>query len=452
MKKAAALCLALGFWLLCGCAGPFLRDRTVVLPTPTPASDPEEAADANFRVSRISPFSFQSGVLDGDGWLTPFAMEGGRLYIALGAPRDGVRLQRVEPRSGFYEEAADLGEIDYNDLRLSPDGRYLLYDEVDFGGDGGGKSLRLTLYDVEAGQGRVVLDLPWLSDDYCLDYAFSGDGTKYFIWLVRNENARLWEKLIEFQGGISGANWLEEMAALPLNEVLWGKCAGGGPETYYVIEEMEKTAEYAGRIYGGDFTAYHKEVHISPDGGRAVVAYDSPEYGPTAMVLEDGALDEEASTALSLQLQMGGEVLQVTEAAVLAVSYEGGSFAPFLLRAGGETVVWEEMREQGDLLDLHLTPDGAHALAVRYGESGGCVVELYPLTAAGELRAEAARTLYQSLQDYGGLLVEPGQERLAVLTRAGQVAYAGNEAYAGEGASGFLDSDAAFTLTVLEME
>ena len=39
-----------------------------------------------------------------------------------------------------------------------------------------------------------------------------------------------------------------------------------------------------------------------------------------------------------------------------------------------------------------------------------------------------------------------------MLTRAGQVAYAGNEAYAGEGASGFLDSDAAFTLTVLEME
>ena len=67
-------------------------------------------------MQNIDQFAFQTDCLSPGGTRTPIGFAEGHLYIVSGAPGQDLCLKRVDPRYGFYEEAADLGAIDYNDI------------------------------------------------------------------------------------------------------------------------------------------------------------------------------------------------------------------------------------------------------------------------------------------------------------------------------------------------
>lgn len=460
--RFAALLLGLA---LCatGCSSIGLRDRTVVLPTPEPALTlTDDAAAEAFTVQNIDQFAFQTDCLSPGGTRTPIGFAEGDLYIVSGAPGQDLCVKRVDPRYGFYEEAADLGAIDYNDIRLSPDGRYLLYDETDH--ENG--VISLYLFDVEAGKSRLVYTCPWASSLLRLDYCFSGDGESFFCWLTFNDNPRIWDADYEWFGGIPTID--EDMDRvfgqigaenLPLNEVLRGACQEGEAETYFTLETMEETPDYAYGVVGDLGSAYQKEVLVSADGSRVAITTYTPEYGRTCRIVEDGAEDAAESERYTALLQDGGELLQITPDAVLGTCVRDGDYLPFLGRGTGSVVYWTELSlANANLIDLRLAPDGAHILTAEYGANGECVVCLYPLDAGRQPMQASRRVLYQSLQEYADLLVTPEQDRVVVLSHSYLLAESEvAEAYSGDKyaptprASDASALRASFIATVLEM-
>ena len=463
--RFAALLLGLA---LCatGCSSIGPRDRTVVLPTLEPAlALTDDAAAEAFTVQNIDQFAFQTDCLSPNGTRTPIGFAEGHLYIVSGAPGQDLCLKRVDPRYGFYEEAADLGAIDYNDIRLSPDGRYLLYDETDR--ENG--TISLHLFDVEAGESRLVYTCPWATSLLRLDYCFSGDGESFFCWLTYNDNPRIWDADYAWFGGILTMDEdLERVFGqigaerLPLNEVLRGACREGAAETYFTLEKMEETPDYAYGVVGDLGAAYQKEVLVSEDGSRvAITSYNYESGNRTCYIVEDGAENAAESARYTALLQNGGgEILQITPDAVLGTCVREGDYLPFLGRGTGSVVYWPELSlaNAANLIDLRLAPDGEHILTAEYGANGECIVSLYPLDAGRQPMRASRRVLYQSLQEYADLLVTPEQDRVVVLfhnyllAESGVAeAYSGNEYMPLPRASDASALRASFIATVLEM-
>ena len=122
--------IALAYLLLLALSGCAIQpgDKTVVLPTPRATENANEQTEENdWTVRRIRQCEVVTGCVDEENQSVALGWSNGKLYVVEGAAGQAVSVRCVDPRYGFFETCAVLGKIDYERLKLSPDGSALLY-------------------------------------------------------------------------------------------------------------------------------------------------------------------------------------------------------------------------------------------------------------------------------------------------------------------------------------
>lgn len=455
MKKIAAavlLCalLALGAPLaLSGCALLSPHDTTVVLPTLEPQQAFREEEGTPFSVQRINQYAFSTSCISLRNNLPVVGWSSGYLYTVDGAPGERVTVRRVDPRYGFYEDCADLGVLNYNNLSLSSDGRYVAYDVTTQEG-----RLELHCYTVASKEDRVVAEYlspsPWLM----MNYAWTQDGESFYYWFELNSNGRAWEtEWNRYEGALP--DQMEQFDLLnaegfPFNQVLRVDARTGSRSTALVIEEMLCTREYIEPV-GGMETAYGKNVWISPDGALILVNYWLEGTQMRWLLAKDGQEQAAQSRYIEELLIWGGGSMQLTEHYLLGETMQQSQDkewvnVPFLCRDGSSTAnLWELSGSTAYLLQL--SPDEEHLLAVLSGDGGETALWVYELDETGQPRMDTGRLLYQSVQEIASVWVSPDQTRAVILSRSNYYPMA--EEYAGGDA--LSAPRYAYTITVLEM-
>lgn len=465
IRKLAACALAAA--LACsaaGCAVLAPRDSTVVLPTLPPQTVPEQESGAAFSVQHMNQYTLTTSCVDLSRLTPCVGWSSGSLYIVDGAPGETVTVRRVDPRYGFFEDCADLGVLNYNNLTLSDDGRYVVYDVTTQD-----ERLELHCFTVASGEDRVVADYPnpgpWLG----VQIAWAEGGSSFFYWFASNDNARVWEAESEkytdsFYDPMAMFDALEA-EGFPFNQVLRVDARTGSRSVALTIDEMACTREYA-ECTGGMEAAYDKDVWVSPDGTRLLAYYWLEGIQTRWLLAQDGQVQQAQSRFIEEQLALGGGILQLADEGLLGETMQMDEAkewtrVPFLCRDGSSAVCFWGLSEsayvnmqvnstvyyvglnESPFVNMQLTPDETHLLVAQSGSAGETAVWVYELDETGQPRMESGQLLYQSVQEVRSVWLSPDQ------TRAVIIAYSG---YA-TATDGGPDSNPryTFTVTVLEM-
>lgn len=411
--KAASLLLMIT--MFCGCSYQNYT-KTVVLPTQNTDVNPESrATDEDWTLKKIYQYQYSSsdtsysskGLLSSIGW----AGDEHLLYTVDGGREEEVTINKVDIRYGFYEECANLGTLNYNQMKLSPDGKYLLYDT----NSEDNSQVILNLYSIGDQTTSQIITLPNPHPYLMIDYIWSGDGNNLFFYFTLNRDSEFLDKLSELD-----EYQLEELMDYYISlytseeqDNLLFKIMG------YNIDDGQ--VKYLAHIdqHATDFPSLYplkKEVLSNAD-GSILLSMDMDNFSFSIIDSTTDANNLTLSTNYyyNLGFQSPFYIYQVTSNYICAKG-DYNELICFINSKSPDIVLTDPaLVGQNDVL---LTNDESHALQIEYGDDDESYIYLYTCAKDDPSTLTDKTLLYQTKDKLSDITITPDDKQIIIRTQA----------------------------------
>lgn len=149
--------------LLCGCEGEEIS-KTIVL------SDEAAEEDKRINIKNIQEYTYEEGTLD-----VAWSMDAVGSICLIRAVGDDTVYQKYDMYQKTLSEEKVFEEFPVGQLMIAPGGRYIAYDLI-----AEEKNQRI-VYETVTGKKEVLME--WEAGSEVSTMAWSGDGTKLFVWM-----------------------------------------------------------------------------------------------------------------------------------------------------------------------------------------------------------------------------------------------------------------------------
>lgn len=439
--------IALAYLLLLALSGCAIQpgDKTVVLPTPRATENANEQTEENdWTVRRIRQCEVVTGCVDEENQSVALGWSNGKLYVVEGAAGQAVSVRCVDPRYGFFETCAVLGKIDYERLKLSPDGSALLYTVRKEMGE-----TELYLYRVKQKKAEKVADIPFLSPYLGVDFCWTADGSRFFYWVTSSFSDKPYQMEMEMYGGEvppTQEYWARIRGNIYLNQIMRGDAKTGNVKTVLAMHSEMPISENRMEVFGEDLaTAFLKEVSPSEDGSCVLARYLSQEELSWKYVYADCETGEYKMRQIErlenlIPTGKSYSIEQVTQDGFLLNTYEKKDVSIELYQERGTLKKISSMNS-GEYwyTDMQMAPDGSHVLAVEHRMDGESAVSVYSTEDGGR------KLLYQTARPIVSVHVTPDGKQVLICTVSGTQVTENQDGYVED------DNKVAFIVTILEI-
>lgn len=398
--------------LLSGCSYQNYQ-KTIVLPVE--ASDEAaktQPSDEDWSLKRIYQYQYSSNdlsfsnkeVFSSIGWSGNEHL----LYTLDGRRGEDVIINRVDIRYGFYEECANLGPIDYNQMQLSPDGRYLLYDTY----SEDKSQVLLNLYSISAQNTSQIAALPYPEPSLMLDYTWSGDSSTIFFYYVPKRLPKVIDKSSD--KAVSEAASIDEKAFYSeehgnlLVEVMSYNLNRGKTE-YFCIENQEyENAEGFG-------LSLNKQVLSNVFGTKilATLPYNDNFF------IADLSADKRLSMSYDYYSERGKEAppfifSQITDH-YLCARDEYEEFNYFISLDYPDMKLSKISYMEGS--DILLSNDESHLIQIEHYGDEESIIYLYTCVDNNPSTLSDKELLYQTKDDISDIFITPDDRHIIIRTQ-----------------------------------
>lgn len=408
--KAAVLFLSIS--LLSGCSYQNYQ-KTIVLPVETSDKAAKtQPSDEDWSLKRIYQYQYSSSDLSFSskelfssiGWSGTEHL----LYTLDGRRGEDVIINKVDIRYGFYEEYANLGPIEYNQMQLSPDGKYLLYDAY----SEDKSQVFLNLYSIPEQNTSQIAALPNPEPNLMLDYTWSGDSSTIFFYYASKRLPKVidkyFDKTVSEAASMDEKTFYSEEYGNLLMEVMSYNLNRGQTE-YFCIEnqEYENTDRFELSI--------NKQV-LSNVFGTKILAALPYNYN---FYIADLSADKRLSMSSDYYSERGKEAppfifSQVTDH-YLCARDEYGEFNYFI------SLDYPDMKlskiSYMENSDIVLTNDESHLIQVDHYGDEDSIVYLYTCVDNNPSTLSDKVLLYQTKDNISDIRITPDDRHIIIRTQ-----------------------------------
>lgn len=409
--KAVPLLLIIA--LLCGCSYQTYT-KTVVLPTQNPDVNPESrTTDEDWTLKKIYQYQYSSSdvsyssknLFSSIGW----AGDEHLLYTVDGGRGEEVTINKVDIRYGFYEECANLGTLNYNQMQLSPDGKYLLYD-LD---SEDGSRVILNLYSIADQTTRQITTLPNPHPLLMMNYIWSGDGNNFFFYFTPLRDSELLEKLSnaeEYREELT--DYYESLLTSEENDNFLFKIMG-----YNMNEGQVKYLAHIGQqpTDSPSLSSLKQEVFSNADGSILLsMEIDEFSFSIIDLTTDDKTLTLSSENYYDLGFELPFYAYQITSHYICAKDDYNQSIYFIDLKSPDTVLSNSTLIEQNAIF---LTNDESHALQIEYGDNDESLIYLYTCAKDDPSTLTGKTLLYQTKDRLSEITITPDDKHIIIRTQ-----------------------------------
>lgn len=414
MKTIFKAAILLIITMLCGCSYQNYT-KTVVLPIQnTDANSESHTTDEDWTLKKIYQYQYSSsdisysskGLLSSIGW----AGDEHLLYTVDGGRGEEVTINKVDIRYGFYEECANLGILNYNQMQLSPDGKYLLYDTD----SEDGSQVILNVYSIADQTTRQIITLPNPYPYLMMDYIWSGDGTNFFFYFTLNRDSELMDKLSNTE--VYGLEELMDyyntlFTSEEIGNLLF-KIMGYNIDEDQVkyLADIDQQSTDSPSLF-----PLQKEVLSNAD-GSILISMDMDDFSFSIIdsTTDDNNLTLSPDYYYDLGFQSPFSIYQITSN-YICTKGDYNELIYFINAKSPDTVLTDPtLIGENDIL---LTNDESHALQIQYGDDDESYLYLYTCTKDNPSTLTDKTLLYQTKDKLSDITITPNDKQIIIRTQ-----------------------------------
>lgn len=452
-----AIPLTLLICLLSGCSYQTYT-KTVVLPSRNKESAAESPTeDGDWTLKRIYQYQYASnnvlysdiytinGSSDTNRYQTSYGWSGDEhlLYTLDGGKGEEVIINKVDIRYGFYEECANLGLLNYNQMQLSPDGKYLLYDV----NSDDGNSVNLNLYCIADQSTKQILEFPHTDPSFVLDFTWAGDGSCFFAWFALSKDATMIDKIFSENNASELSDYYKSILITEEGESLFNQLI-----YYNLKDEQRKHISYFNENYIDNESIMDSIVTIIPstDGSRILVKYNMGFEFSIINTSTEEIINLESSYIASYGIDPQPYLFsQITDNYICAFD-NNDSTKYFINYEIPDIRISKPSIPENRFL---LTNDETHLIQIEYGDNKETLVYLYTCSNNNPKTLTEKTLLYQCKDEISMMSVTPDNKYIILHTQNNnELSYSSNEATDADG--NYLEQrtiSADYLITVLEL-